>query len=74
MATEDFTFSSSELDHKGNVLVEAEEIKADDKVYRAVTTHMREKASKINRIADLRAKLAEKNMGSEPNKKEMVEL
>ena len=75
MGTDDYNLSESELDHKGRVLVEAEEIKADDKIYRAVTQHMKSKAAKITRIADLRDKMAEtdlENSGSHmPNRKEM---
>ncbi len=79
MGTEDYTLSKSELDHKGHVLVEAEEIKSDDKIYRAVTKHMKEKAAKITRIADLRDKMANEDLSQTrndhmPNKKEMVEL
>ena len=73
MSTEEYMLSARELDEKGEILVKAEDIKADDKIYRAVTKHMKEKAGKINRIADLRAKLAG-DMGSMPNQKEMVEL
>jgi len=78
MSTEDYMLSKGELDHKGNVLVEAEEIKSDDKIYRAVIKHMKEKANKITRIADLRDKMANEDLSNKtdrmPNKKELVEL
>lgn len=78
MSTEDYMLSSSDLDEKGEILVKAEEIKADDKIYRAVTKHMKEKANKITRIADLRDKMANEDLSNKtdrmPNKKELVEL
>jgi hypothetical protein len=74
MATEDYNLSASELDRKGEILVQAEEIKADDKIYRAVTKHMLGKAQKIKRIADLRDKMANEDLSEKndrmPNKKE----
>lgn len=74
MATEDFMLSESELDQKGDILVKAEEIKSNSEVYRAVTNHMKKRAAKINRIADLRAKLSENLETGHSNQKEMVEL
>lgn len=77
--TADLTLTESDLNHKGNVLVEADEIKSNASVYQAVTKHMKNKAAKYTRIADLRAKLANADLdAAEPeslhNRKENVSL
>lgn len=74
MDTEKYNLTEDDLDRKGRILVLAEEIKSDDKVYRAVTQHMMKKANKIKRIAQLRDKMANEDLsnrtGRSPNNKE----
>ena len=72
MSTTDYILTEKDLDYKGQVLVEAEEIKSNPEVYRAVTKHMKTKAAKINRIADLRDRLAQDM--SDPMMNERIEV
>ena len=72
MSTTDYILTDKDLDYKGQVLVEADEIKSNPEVYRAVTKHMKKKAAKINRIADIRARLEEDL--SDPKMNENIEV
>jgi hypothetical protein len=58
-ASESLTWSQCDLDEWGEILVKADDIKSDSNKYDAVIRNMKHKASKINRIADIRQKLSE---------------
>lgn len=49
-------FTEEELDYMGEVLVKAEEIRADKKLYELVESHMKKRADQITSVADLRKK------------------
>lgn len=68
--SEELDLSKEDLAKKAEILVEAEAIKDDVVVYRAVTKYMKEKSAKYNRIADLRNALNDSNI---PNREEKIE-
>lgn len=49
-----YTYTESELDEMGEILLTAEDIKKDDKLHRMVLQHLEEKSGKITSIQDLR--------------------
>ncbi len=49
-----YTYTESEMDQMGEILLVAEEIKEDDKLCRLVQKHLAEKGEKITKIQDLR--------------------
>ena len=49
-----YTFTESEMDQMGEIILVAEEIKGDDKLFRLVQKHLAEKGDKITKIQDLR--------------------
>ena len=49
-----YSYTEEELDEMGEIILTAEDIKADDKLFRLVQQHLKEKSSKITKIQDLR--------------------
>lgn len=75
--TEDLKYDDNDLDRDCNILVKAEEIRSNTKYYQAVAKHMKAKARKINRIADLRDVMAEEDLSGDSRayrEKEMDEV
>jgi len=50
--------NTQELDRLGSVLVEADEIKSDEKLHKLVQERLRSRAERITSIAGLREKIA----------------
>jgi len=46
----------------GEVILEAERIRGDDKIFRMVQQHLRDKGGEINRIQDLRDKMSQEDL------------
>lgn len=57
-----YTYTEEEMDQMGEIILEAERIKGDDKVFRLVQQHLRDKGREINHIQDLRDKMAEDDL------------
>lgn len=49
-----YSYTESEMDEMGEIILVAEEIKGDDKLFRLVQKHLGEKGDKITKIQDLR--------------------
>jgi len=49
-----YSYTEEELDEMGEIILTAEDIKADDKLFRLVQQHLKEKSGKITKIQDLR--------------------
>lgn len=58
-ATENLSWSQKDLDEWADILVRAEDIRADVNKYDAVTRYMKNKGAKITRISDLRRCLSD---------------
>jgi len=57
-----YSFTEEELDHMGEVILEAERIRDDDKIFRMVQQHLRDKGGEITRIQDIRDKMAQEDL------------
>ena len=53
-----YSYTESEMDQMGEILLTAEDIKSDDKLFRLVQEHLEEKSGKITKIQDIRDSLA----------------
>jgi len=62
-----YSYTASEMDQMGEIVLTAEEIKSDDKLFRLVKEHLEEKKGKINKIQDIRDSLEAE--GDSPRKK-----
>ena len=61
--------NAKQLEELAGILTKAEEIKADEVLYRAVQAHMNRKQKKYRSIADLRGAIAEKPEQKKSGKK-----
>ena len=52
-----YSYTESEMDQMGEILLTAEDIKSDSKLFRLVQKHLEEKSGKINKIQDIRDSL-----------------
>lgn len=59
-------FSDEELKAMGEILLKAEEIKADHALYNIVEKHMKKQVKKIKSLSDLRAKANALEMTPDP--------
>jgi len=57
-----YSYTEKELDEMGEVILEAERIRGDDKIFRMVQQHLRDKGGEINRIQDLRDKMSQEDL------------
>jgi len=64
-----YTYTESEMDQLGEILLTAEDIKKDDKLHRLVLEHLEEKSGKITSIQDLRDKANGKPEGDSERKR-----
>ena len=64
-----YSFTEDEMEEFGEILLVAEEIKADDKMFRLVTDYLKKKSDKITDIQSIRDRLASDKMSSKPYEK-----
>ena len=64
-----YSFTEDEMEEFGEILLVAEEIKADDKLFRLVTDYLKKKSDKITDIQSIRDRLANDRMSSKPYEK-----
>jgi len=57
-SNKNYTYTESELDEMGEILLESERIKSDPKIFRMVQEHLDGKSKEIKSIQDLRDKIA----------------
>lgn len=58
-----YSFTVDEMDEMGEIILEAEKIRSDDKLYRLVQQHLEEKSKAISSIKDIRDRMAEEDLG-----------